>query len=290
MTSRYPVGPVLTPLDGTPHALVAVPVARELATVLGAEAHALYVGGPPVPPHELPRHVALGADQLAGFVLSQLIGDPAARLLEVAAARRAAAIVTSSHTGMSRPRGAFGPLVARIAPIAPCPIVLVRYDRGLIPWRLQEILLPYDGTPSTAAALAPAADLARRSGAKLYVLYVAEPHAAGPEERGSITPPRYVDQPQHEWPAWAGEFLERLTCMSGLDLGSLRLLVARGSPGFEIVRLAREHGIDLIVVAWKGRMEPNRAPTAKEILLHSPAPILVLRTPSFQDEPPCPPD
>ena len=45
-----------------------------------------------------------------------------------------------------------------------------------------------------------------RGRAELLVVHVTDVRAA-PAEPGSLTTPRYVDQPQHEWPAWASEFI-----------------------------------------------------------------------------------
>ena len=46
---------------------------------------------------------------------------------------------------------------------APCPVVLVPPERGATPWHLQHVLVPHDGTPTTSAALQPAAELAERA-------------------------------------------------------------------------------------------------------------------------------
>jgi nucleotide-binding universal stress UspA family protein len=139
------------------------------------------------------------------------------------------------------------------------------------------ILVPHDGTPSTSAALRPAAELAKRGRAELLVLHVADTRAA-PAELGSLTTPRYVDQPQHEWPAWSSEFVKRLA--SACPLGDLhvRLLLAHGNTAAEILRLSEKQSTDLIVLAWRGIWEAPRAATLKDILREALCPVMVVRT------------
>lgn len=284
------VGPVLVTLDGSSEALSALPVATELATVLAAKAHIIYVGERELTQADMPDAIGIGRDQLDRFIVEQVVGEAAAGILDAAHDLEAAVIVTCTHStrdGTSVPERELGPVAEHIAAESACPVVLVNPARGLAPWRVEEILLPYDGTPSTASALGPAATLAKRAGSHLFVVYVAEDQTSAPSERGALTMPRYVDQPQHEWPAWAGEFLDRLNCVSDFDVSHVRLFVAHGHPGCEIVRLARERGIDLIVVAWKGIADPARGTTAKVILREAPCPVLVLRTEPSEDASPC---
>src|SRR6516162_4822153 len=159
---------------------------------------------------------------------------------------------------------------------APCPVVLVPPGRGSIAWHLQHVLVPHDGTPTTSAALRPAAELAERASAELLLAYVTSVGAA-PVESGSLTTPRYVDQPQHEWPAWTSEFVKRLGCICPLGHLHVRLVLAHGNPAAEIVRLAKKQSTDLVVLAWRGKWEVPHAATLKAILHKARCPIMVLR-------------
>jgi nucleotide-binding universal stress UspA family protein len=136
--------------------------------------------------------------------------------------------------------------------------------------------VPHDGTPTTAGALAEAMDLAQRSGAELDVLHVPTPEA--PTEPGTLGAPQYLDQPQHEWPLWAREFLERTRSLCACPPSvQARLFLRRGAPGAEILRFAQERAGDLIVLAWRGRLEPGRARIMQQVLREAPCPMLVLR-------------
>lgn len=280
----WPVGQrpapiVLVPLDGSLHALAALPVARAMAELEGATLHLAHVGEPRLPPGELLQRLGLTRDDLWGAVISQVTGPPAEGILRLARELRSCLIAMCTHTGMEKPYGELGSVAEGVLRHAPCPLVLVQPERGLRPWALREVLLPHDGTPATAAAIHPALDLVDRAGARLTVLHVATLGARTAVEAGALGVPRYVDQPQHEWPAWAQEFLDRVRGLGHAPEGiPIRLLVAPGAPGEQIVRCARERGSDLIVLAWHGSLAPARAATLKRVIRDAPCPALVLRT------------
>lgn len=77
--------------------------------------------------------------------------------------------------------------------------------------------------------------------------------------------------------------MERLKCVVPIDPRKLRLVVARGDPGEEIVRHARAHAADLIVLAWRGTLAAERAAAIKAVLREAPCPIMLLRTSALRD-------
>jgi nucleotide-binding universal stress UspA family protein len=121
------------------------------------------------------------------------------------------------------------------------------------------------------------ARFARSAAAEVAVLYVATPGSPAPAESGSLTPRLYVDQPQHEWPAWQSEFLERLCWPGQDDPYAPRIFLAPGAAAEQVLRFASEHAADLIVLAWHGRWEEGRAAVAKEVLHHATCPVMLIR-------------
>jgi nucleotide-binding universal stress UspA family protein len=90
--------------------------------------------------------------------------------------------------------------------------------------------------------------------------------------------PRYVDQPQHEWRAWAQEFLNRLRAIGrAADGVNMRLALAQGEAGTAIVNFARQNDSDLIVLGWRGALEPDRARTMQRVIHASMCPVIVFR-------------
>jgi nucleotide-binding universal stress UspA family protein len=56
----------------------------------------------------------------------------------------------------------------------------------------------------------------------------------------------------------------------------MHLHLATGDPGNEIVRFAAEHEASLIVLAWHGRLDAERAAAMKTVLARASCPVLVL--------------
>jgi nucleotide-binding universal stress UspA family protein len=143
---------------------------------------------------------------------------------------------------------------------------------------LRRLLLPLDGTPTTSTALRPAIELARRLGASIDLLYVASADEPFVREPGSIGAPRYVDQPQHEWPAWADRVISHLsTCLGGRPPGlSIQVFLVAGHIAEEIARFAAEHQSDAIVLVRRSHLEVGRARVLRAVLDRTPCPVLVV--------------
>jgi nucleotide-binding universal stress UspA family protein len=242
---------IVVPLDASEHALVALPVAKRLAELGSATLHFVHVARESAPASDVLEKIGLTASQLRGSVLDTKSGEPAAGIIRAARELQAVLIVMCTHTGDPALDKALGGTALAVLKGAPCPVVLVRPERGMVPWALHRVLVPHDGTPTASAAIRLAAELAGVAGAEIAVLHVAAPGCGPPAELGSLMPPRYMDQPQHEWPTWVGEFLERLG--SGCQLGSLkvRMFLAHGVPREEVLRFAADHPSDLVVLGWR---------------------------------------
>ncbi|MHB8874453.1 MAG: universal stress protein, partial [Myxococcaceae bacterium] len=226
---------ILVPIGRSPNAHVALPVARVLAKLHGATLHVVHVSQRQLSPAELVEKLELEPHELQGLVLEARTGDRAELIVRAAAEQPGTVVVMSTRSSPGLPKGGLGKVAEAVLRQVACPVVFVRPERRLAPWQLRRILLPHDGTPTTSAAIGSAAELAAIAGADLLVAHVAAP-GAGPSEPGSLPAPHYVDQRQYEWPTWAGEFLERLACVSGLEISKLRLLFGRGLPGEEVLR------------------------------------------------------
>jgi nucleotide-binding universal stress UspA family protein len=268
---------ILVPLDGSKQALSALPVAKVLGEIERATLHILHVGEHRLTAEELRGRLGLEVPALDGFTIDARVGTPEVEILQVAEQMKPQAIVICKHSGAER-----GKMLGRTAmkvlhAAGGCPVFLVPPERGATPWNLQHVLVPHDGTPSTSAALQPAAELADRSRAELLVVHVTEIKTA-PAEAGSLTAPRYVDQPQHEWPVWSTEFLNRLACLCPLGHLHVRMFLSHGDTAAEVLRLSERQSTDLIVLAWRGIWQAPRAGTLKDILREARCPIMVVRT------------
>jgi len=266
---------ILVPLDGSKQALAALPVAKVLGELERAALHILHVGEHEVAGDELRRRLEREASELDGFTIDARVGTPAVEILHVAEEMKPRMIVMCKHSGGERGK-MLGRTAMKVLHDAQCPVVLVPPERGVTSWHLHHVLVPHDGTPSTSAALQPAAELAERGSAELLVVHVTDIKTAS-AEAGSLTAPRYVDQPQHEWPAWSTEFLNRLACICPLGHLHVRMLLAHGDTAAEIIRLSERQSTDLIVLAWRGIWEIPHAAALKDVLREAHCPIMVVR-------------
>lgn len=269
-------GSILLPFDGAPSSRSALAVARALAVLTRSPLHFVYAGRRRTP-EELGRWLGLDADSLAGAVLDYIEAEAAEGILETARRQKSLLIVMvmRRHAAAETESG-LGPITQIVLRRAPCPVLLVPPVPLPKDWRLHHVLLPQDGTPASAAALEPAVHLARHAHPLLSIVHVSDVGQAPAPEPGTIPVPHYMDQPQHEWSAWAAEFVARVRglCQLPADL-ELRLLLARGETGPEIVRFARSRHADLIAMPWHGRLEPKHAETLKAVLRGSSCPVLV---------------
>jgi nucleotide-binding universal stress UspA family protein len=238
----------------------------------------IHVGREALAPDELLRRMRLSAEDVHGLVIDQCTGSPAEAIVREAAARHSVLIVMAAPAGTDDPLHAFGSVLGDVLRTAPCHVILVPSNLSQHPWALRQLVLPHDGTPTSAAAIAPTAKLASLAGANLVVLHVATPSDERPAESGAFVVPRYLDQPQHEWSAWSQEFLERVRGLCHpADIEKIRLVLAHGEASAAILEFARSNASDLIALAWRGRLEPARAKTMRQVIRGAPCPVIVFR-------------
>jgi len=280
---------VLVPLDGSAEAKQALPAARLFARLVGASIHVVHATDVPLTPKQLLQAVGLRRDETHDIVIDQVSGPAASAVVRLATEKRAMLIVMTTRGCTAYQGRTLRPVVEEIVLNAPCPVLLIRPElepRIAEMSDLRRILLPLDGAPSSAAVIGPALNLAAASHAELHILYVATQRER-PVETGTLTTPRYVDQPQHEWPAWAKEFMSRFATLLGeWPLSTpTRMALRRGDPAEAILRFADETDSDLIVLSWQGCLEPARAKVVKKVLENAPCPVLLLRTTTTAAQP-----
>ena len=264
---------VLVPLDGSKHALCALPIAKRLADLEKSRVRIVHVTDQVGPLSETAASLGLEAADLRGATLEVRAGNPAEAILAAAADRGATLIVMCAHAADVQPTGAIGEAALAVLRGAGCPVVLVDPTQAPDGWALRRVLALHDGSPAVSKALRPAAVLTREAGAEFVVLQVAGEERA--LEPGSIAPPVYLDQFQHSWPAWSEEFLQRLASICPLGDVRVRLRMGHGEPASETLRVANEESADLIALAWKGRWEAPYPSTLMSVLRGATCPIMV---------------
>jgi nucleotide-binding universal stress UspA family protein len=277
-SGNYAIDNILVPLDLTSAARLALPVARVLAHLEKATVHILYPGDRPLDPQEAGSQLGLAPEDMQGAVLDPLAASPSETITRLLQQLPESLVVMSTEAGDNRRRGSLGSITDAVLAACPQRIVLVPPERKLKQWHLKRVLLAHDGTPGADIAIGPAAELAHRAGAEVTAVHIAARNAPRPTQPGSLPAPRYVDQPQHEWPAWANEFLERMLALGQVPSSmQFKLLVSGGQPGSEVAHLARHTATDLVVAAWHDQWEPRREGALKTIIRRSGCPVLLIQ-------------
>ncbi len=269
---------ILVVLGGSRSPVEAIAFGRGIAEAIHATLHGIFVWPWSVAPCEVARLLEIDPEALASMVIEVAVGDVAERIAESSRASSVAFVVLPVDSDGPDACG-LGDVAARALRESGSSVIIVR--PGCSSRRIKRILLPLDGTPSTAAAIAPAGELARLAAASLDVVMVGDVDLPTPVpvELGAMVTPQYVDQPQHEWPAFSQELLARFLgaigcCPRGVPA---RFFLRAGEPATEILRAASELDSDLIALVWRGDCEGDRGRVFRRVLRDAGLPVLVLR-------------
>ena len=144
--------------------------------------------------------------------------------------------------------------------------------------QLKRVLLPTDFSESARHAFTYAASFAVEYDAELYLLHVVEVLPMG--YAGELFPAA-MTQVVDEISGYAKDELAKLTD-EALRRGcrTVQQRTGQGKPAAEIIRVAREEAIDMIVLGTHGHGVLNRAlfgSTADRLMRKAPCPVLVCR-------------
>jgi nucleotide-binding universal stress UspA family protein len=151
--------------------------------------------------------------------------------------------------------------------------------------QIRSILLPTDFSECGNFALSYAASLARTFGAAIICVHVIEPMVPTVGYSGVTEPlpiaditDQLEDSAERELPKIAG----------GEECAGLEIeeLIVHGEAAAEIVRVAKDRNVDLIVVSSHGRTGLGRilfGSTAEAVVRHASCPVLVVK-PSQEEQ------
>jgi len=140
--------------------------------------------------------------------------------------------------------------------------------------RLQRILVPTDFSDSARHALAYGVSFAAEYGAELLLLHVVETIPMG---YASELFPLPVAEVFEQVSGYARTELARLSAEATGKGIAVREVVVQGKPSAEIVRVAREETVDIIVLGTHGRGVLDKAlfgSTTERVVRKAPCPVL----------------
>lgn len=151
--------------------------------------------------------------------------------------------------------------------------------------QIRSILLPTDFSECGNFALAYATSLARTFGASIVCVHVIEPIVPTVGYSGMTEPLPIADIAEQLEDSAERELPKLAECeeCAGLEIEEL---LTHGEAASEIVRVAKEREVDLIVISSHGRTGLGRmlfGSTAEAVVRHAPCPVLVVKPPQEEE-------
>jgi universal stress protein A len=138
-------------------------------------------------------------------------------------------------------------------------------------FKLKKILVPVDFTGCTEEALLYAVPFAQQFGAEVVLLHVVEPAVMPASELGGFSDLETTDEAGEDLKRLRNRLAEKVACT---------MLLRTGSTLVEINSVAKELGIDLIIISTHGRTGLERlvmGSTSEKVVRHAGCPVLVVR-------------
>lgn len=272
------IGKILLPLDGSEAAYKAFIPAKSLAELLDLTLCILHVSKEERTQQELLQRLNIKPSDMGCFVVSQKGGEPRDVIIEEA--ERSSYIIMGTHGETCDETLRMGSTTAEVIEGTNKPVLLIKPNACLNitegKWIPHKALIPLNGAPGSAQALAPAMRILEKTTAKIDLLHIFHEKTEPISEEGSFTAPYYEDYPQHEWPSWSKEFLKRF-CPTMKNHIKMNVSISKGDPAEEIAGFAEKNQNDFIAIAWHGTLSKFRAMTLKKILFNSNCPIMLIR-------------
>jgi nucleotide-binding universal stress UspA family protein len=152
--------------------------------------------------------------------------------------------------------------------------------------QLRTILLPTDFSGCANYAVAYAAAIARAAKARVICIYVLEPMVPAVGYTGLADPLPIADISEQLEDSAERELPQVVHCeeLQGLEVEEV---ITHGDAAAEIVRVAAEREVDLIVISSHGRTGFGRmifGSTAEAVVRHARCPVLVVKPPADEEE------
>ncbi len=308
---------ILVPLDGSPLAEAVMPQVVELAALRKSEVLLLRVALTHAIPGTDPIEAQVRAVEEAQAYLARIeamlgtqgltaksavrYGHAVEEILDHARVVGADLIAMSTHGRSGFRRWVLGSVAESIVRRSPIPVLLLRGAAAIAtsgesmaetrqvypvpppgettPVRIRHVLCPVALTPTARGVLECAGALAQRFGADLTVLHaIYDPL----DITSSHIPHPPLEQLRQEMIRVAEERLRSEIRHTLVAVPGASLVVVAGSPVQQIIRFARTHGVDLIVIGSTGQTGLDRlimGSTAEQVMRTAPCPVFTVRAP-----------
>lgn len=300
---------LVVPLDGSPIAEQALPVAASIARRHGAALHLVYVHTTLVRPldvqgapvydtrfdddrkRELDAYLTRVAGQLSadGLQVTHAVlegGNAPEAIAEEAGRAGAGLIVITTHGRGGFSRVWLGSVASELLRSAPVPVLVARASEegaaapSLAEGGLQHLLVPLDGSTLSEAALDAALEMARPAGARCTVLRVVRTaDTLLPYDQTFWTPAEQEFLDGQE--AMAREYVDRVVGrLRGEGLEADGVVTLEPDAARAIMRVSGERGVDLVAMSTHARSGVSRlflGSVTDKVIRGCDCPVLVVR-------------
>jgi len=288
---------ILVPLDGSAHSEGILPYVRSFARALTLPVELLHVNdptrlapfSPPLQGGEYLQRVAASFTNAKEVKCTVELGDPAARIVDLAAAQASALIAMTTHGYSGAQRWLLGSVADKVLHGATNPLLLVRPAQGDGGGeaRLKTVLVPLDGSGLAEKVLPTVASLASRFAwevvlAQVFVQFqFAQPDAFLPSLGSNFPQQREIwAQARAEADRYLAAKVEGLQAQGLPNVSSLLIDGGAGGAAAEIIDLARKTADNLVAMTTHGRSGMSRwilGSVTERVVRYSNDPVLVLR-------------
>jgi nucleotide-binding universal stress UspA family protein len=150
--------------------------------------------------------------------------------------------------------------------------------------KVERILFPTDFSEGSNHALHFAADFAKHYNAKLYILHVVYDVMKATD---SHIPHVSADDLYEELDKWALGEIETCCIEEIRGLPDVEKKVIQGIPHEEVIKMASDEKIDMIVMGTYGRTGLDRllfGSTAERVVRRAPCPVFTVRVPEHREK------
>jgi len=232
-----------------------VAMAKVLGDLLSAAVEAVHVGVEGSPS-------ALETARAANVPLRVETGDPTERIVAEMSSDAVLAGVLGARRMSGGPRPV-GSTALEVITRVDKPVAVVPPGAAVPSPAIGRILVPLDGTSTSAGAVRVLSEICARSGVEIVVLHVFD----------SSTMPVFWDQPAHESEAFANEFLARFMSQPGA-----RVSLRTGAPREGVLDAADRESVHVIALGWSQHLDPGRAEVVRHVLSEASLPVLLIPT------------
>ena len=243
---------VLAGLDASPAARRVLDTAVRLGRLMGVDVEAVHVGAAPddiaawLPErHDVPLRFVSGE---ANAALVAAVEDPSV----------VAAVFGARGDGAAR--GPVGRTGLHVLERATKPIAVVPPDVELGEARLERLLVPLEGDPTSSSPVLEHLCPLLADEVELVALHVFT----------EATMPRALDRPWRDLSLWGDEFVARHSPYAA------RIELRTGPVAQRVVEVSKEESADMVVLSWSRNAAPGHAAVVRDVLGTARVPVLLL--------------